>query len=189
MNGDYRKERLLWHNLKKFDKRDIKTFGVSEVFAAGIEIKMYNAFGHPVNLFIAANALNESGLFYEKDDGKSAARLFGEKDNFFAMLIRNLLNQAGDITYNMEEYKNLPKVPEINFVNFFTLGKCGKFYKNLTYDEIHCKEHPYYYFYVYARELLNEIRRREWVRLKEKRAVLQIGKSLNSDSKKNIIYE
>ena len=73
----------------------------------------------------------------------------------------------------MEEYKTLPKPPKKDFVNFFALGRQGRFYKTLTYDEVHCEEHPYYAFFMYAQKLIREIRKVEFSRLVEKQKDLE----------------
>ena len=169
MEEIYRKTRLFWHNLKRIDTPKIKTFGIDKIIIAGLEFNMFDSLGHPINLFVAANSLNESGFYYEKNNSDKMGFLLGKNDSNFNSIISNLLNEAADLTYNMEEYKTLSRPPKLNFVNFFALGRGGRFYKFLTYNEIFCPEHPYHNFFIYAKQLINEIRKLEYYRLMDER--------------------
>ncbi len=168
MKEPYRIKRLFWHNLKNFDKPGIHSFGVDEIIAAGVEFHMCDSCGHPKNLFIAANSDGDSSFYYEKDSAPGMGAIIGEHSKIFRHIINNLLNEAGDLTYNMECHKKLYQPPKLNFVTFFALGHKGRFYKTLTYNEVHSREHPYYPLFTYAKQLLSEMRKIEILRLNSK---------------------
>lgn len=165
MEQAYREKRLFWHNLKRVDKPETKIFGIDKIIIAGMEFNLFDIVGHPINLFIVANSLNESGFYYEKNNPEKLGYILGRNNAVFRKIISNLLNEASDLTYNMEEYKTLPRPPKLNFVTFFALGRWGRFYKTLTYNEIFCPEHPYHKFFVYSKQLIDEMRKIEMNRL------------------------
>ena len=159
MNEKYKNKRLFWYNLKNFDKPGIKKYGIDEIIVAGAEFKMCDSCGHLRNLFIAVNSDGDSCFYYEKDSKGSIGQIIGEHSQIFNYIINNFLSEISELTYNMDFCKTLPKPPKLNFINFFALGHKGYFYKMLTYDEVHCKEHPYYVLFIYVNLLLNEMRK------------------------------
>lgn len=167
MNEAYRKQRLLWHHIDNFYKPGITTYGVDDIVLAGIEFALCDSKGAPRNIFIAANACGESCMYYENSSSLGIGRLCGDRSQIFINIIGSILNQAADLTYNMDSYKRLPSPPELSFVTFFAIGCKENFYKTLTYNEIHSSEHPYYPLYVYLRQLLNEMRKIELFKLQE----------------------
>ncbi|MBO4707563.1 MAG: hypothetical protein J5594_03265 [Elusimicrobiaceae bacterium] len=168
MNKVYKKKRLFWFNLDNFNKPGIKSFGIDEIIVAGVEFNMCDSCGYPRNLFIAVNSSGDSDFYYEKDSKDGIGQIIGEHSQMFNYIINNFLNEISELTYNMDICKILPKPPELNFINFFALGYKGKFYKKLTYKEVHCKEHPYYLPFTYIRYLLSEMRKTEILRLQNK---------------------
>lgn len=165
MNNAYRKQRLFWHHINNFDKPGIKTYGVDDILLAGIEFSLCDSKGEPKNIFIAANACGECRMYYENNSALGIGCLRGDGSQIFNNIIGSVLNQAADLTYNMDSYKRLPKPPKLSFVTFFAIGRKENFYKTLTYGEIHSREHPYYPLYVYLRQLLNEMRKIEIIKL------------------------
>lgn len=170
MNEAYRKQRLFWHHIDSFDKPGNKTYGEDDIMLAGIEFSLCDSKGTPRNIFIAANTCWESIMYYENNTKLGIGCLRGDGSQIFINIISSILNQAADLTYNMDSYKRLPNPPELSFVTFFAIGRKENFYKTLTYNEIHSREHPYYPLYVYLRQLLNEMRKIEIIKLQEQLA-------------------
>ncbi len=148
MNKAYINKRLFWYNLKNFDKAGIKSFGIDEILIAGAEFNMCDSCGHFRNLFIAANSQGDSGFYYEKDSKAGIGQITCEHSPMFGHIIHNFLNEAADLTYNMDHYKTLPNPPRLNCINFFALGRKGNFYKKLT-------------LFNYLKHLLSEMRKTE----------------------------
>ena len=82
-----------------------------------------------------------------------------QKDIVTRTYRNQMLNEISELTYNMDKCKRLPAYPKLGFVNFYALGRKGKFGKIFTYPEIHFSEHPYYPVYIYFTQLINEIRK------------------------------
>lgn len=161
MKEAYRKKRLYWHKVNNFDKPHSKTYGADNILLAGVEFAMCDSKGEPKNIFIAATSCGESCMYYENNTPLGIGCLNGVHNQIFDNIISSILNEAADLTYNMNLYKRLPCPPKLNLVTFFALGRKDNFYKTLTYNEIHSSEHPYYPLYVYLRQLLNELRKIE----------------------------
>lgn len=178
MNRAYKDKRIFWHNLKNFNKPMVKYFGIDEIVVAGAEFNMCDSCGHCRNLFVAVNSSGDSGFYYEKDSKNGIGQIIGKHNQTFNYIINNFLSEISELTYNMDICKTLPKPPELNFINFFALGYKGYFYKMLTYDEVHCKEHPYYLLFTYIQFLLSEMRKTEISRLRR-------GSTGQAESKKS----
>ena len=158
MQESYRRKRLYWNNISNINKPGIKTYAENNIIAAAFEFTLFDSTAKPRNIFVAASSSLESEMYFE-NDGKGINILTGTKDLLFKIIINNILTQAGDLAYNMESFKRVPRTPELGFVNFFAIGQKERFYKNLTYGEIHYREHPYYPFYIYIWQLVNEMRK------------------------------
>ena len=158
MKSAYRTKRLFWHNLKNFDAPDVPFYGIDEIIAAGFEFILCDSNCHLRNIFVAVNSLNDSCMFYEVDNNKIGT-LYGDATKIFVNVTRSILNAISELTYNMDQCKHLPACPKFDFVNFYALGRKGKFYKTLTYNEIHFTKHPYYPLYIYFMQLINEMRK------------------------------
>ena len=182
MNEAYRKQRLFWHHINNLDKPGLKMYGVDDIVLAGIEFALCDSKGAPRNIFIAANTCGESCMYYENNSPLGIGRLCGDNSQIFNNIVSSILNQAADLTYNMDSYKRLPRPPELSLVTFFAIGRKENFYKTLTYNEIHSREHPYYPLYVYLRQLLNEMRKIELIKLQEQAKLNK--KKVKRDTKK-----
>lgn len=159
MEKAYQLKRLFWHNPKNFDKPNVRTYGIDKVIAAGVEFVFCNSKGQPKNIFIAVNSLGDSQMYYEQDNKTGLGNIHGNNAKIFDNIISTILNETAELTYNMDCCKHLPRCPKLNFVNFYALGREEKFYKTLTYPEIHSTKHPYYPLYIYFRQLLTEMRK------------------------------
>ncbi len=159
MQEAYRRERLYWNNIANINKPGIKTYAEDNIIAAAFEFTLFDSTAKPRNIFVAANSYLESTMFIENDSKKGINILTGEKNLLFKIIINNILTQAGDLAYNMESFKRVPRTPGLGFVNFFAIGQKERFYKNLTYEEIHYTAHPYYPFYTYIWQLVNELQK------------------------------
>ena len=173
MNEAYRKQRLFWHHIDSFDKPEIKAYGADKILLAGIEFMLCDSKGEPKNIFIAANTCGESRMYYENNSPLGIGCLCGDESQIFTNIISSILNEASDLTYNMDCYKRLPAPPTLSLVTFFAIGRKENFYKTLTYNEIHSLEHPYYPLYIYLRQLLNEMRKIEIIKLQAKAKICQ----------------
>ena len=158
MKNAYRTKRLFWHNLKNFDFPDIPFYGADEIIVAGFEFVLCDSNCHPKNIFVAVNSLGDSQMYYETSTNK-VGNIHGDKTKIFTNLARTILNEISELTYNMDQCKNLPACPKLDFVNFYALGHKGKFCKSLTYCEIRFSKHPYYPLYIYFMQLINEMRK------------------------------
>ena len=165
MKNVYKTKRLFWYNPKNFDKPNAKLYGLDKVLVAGVEFILCDSKGCLKNIFIAVNSLGDSQMYYEDDNKIGCGNIHGDKTKLFKNIISTILNEISEITYNMNPCKHLPACPKLNFVNFYALGRNTKFYKTLTYNEIHCPEHPYYPLYVYFKQILSEMRRATLQRL------------------------
>ena len=165
MKEAYRKKRLYWHKVNNFDKPKSKAYGADNIVLAGVEFALCDSKGEPKNIFLAATSCGESCMYYENNTPQGVGCLNGEHSQIFENIISSILNEAADLTYNMDSYTHLPRPPELSLVMFFALGRQENFYKTLTYNEIHSREHPYYPLYVYLRQLLNELRKIELIKL------------------------
>jgi len=168
MNEAYKKQRLFWHHINSFDRPEIKAYGADNILLAGIEFMLCDSKGEPRNIFIAANTCGESRMYYENNSPVGIGCLCGDGSQIFDNIISSILKEAADLTYNMDSYKRLPAPPTLSFVTFFAIGRKENFYKTLTYNEIHSREHPYYPLYIYLRQLLNEMRKIEILKLQAK---------------------
>ena len=158
MKNTYRKQRSFWYNLKNFDKPNIPFYGIDEIIVAGFELVLCDAKCQPKNIFVAVSSFNDSKMFYEIDNNE-IGDMHGGTTKIFANLNHSILDAISELTYNMDECKHLPVCPQLNLVNFYALGRKGKFYKTLTYNEIHFTKHPYYPLYIYFMQLINEMRK------------------------------
>ena len=159
MKNAYRNKRLFWHNLKNFDKPNILVYGLDKIVIAGFEFTFCDSSGHPRNIFIATSSNGDSQMYYEESNKTGMGNIHGNETKIFSNIIDTILNEISSLTYNMNRCKHLPPCPKYNFVNFYALGQNGKFYKTLTYPEIHLIKHPYYPLYIYFMQLLNEMRK------------------------------
>ena len=159
MTKAFQSKRLFWHNLKNFDKPNIVSFGLDEIIVAGAEFVFCDSKGYPKNIFIAANSLCESQMFYEENNAAGFGNIHGNQTKIFDNIINAILHEVSELTYNMDQCKHLPACPKLNFVNFYALGHNGKFCKTLTYSEIHFPKHLYYPLYTYFKQLINEMRK------------------------------
>ena len=166
MKASYREKRKYWHNINNFDTKNGKAYGIDEIVLAGVEFPICNSKGEEKNILIAASASGNSSMHYEDNTPDGTGSLYGVKNQLFDNIIRSIINEASDLTYNMKTYKHLKRPPEIGLIRFFAVGRKEKFDKILTYNEVHCQEHPYYAFYVYIRQLIGEIRKIEIEKLK-----------------------
>ena len=158
MKKAYQLKRLYWHNPKNFNKPNIRSYGIDEIIVAGVEFVFCDSKGHLRNIFLTVTSLNDNQMFYEVAY-KQLGNMHGNKTKIFINLTSSILNEVAELTQNMIQCKHLPRCPKFNFVNFYALGRNRKFYKVLSYSEIHLREHPYYPLYIYFRQLLNEMRK------------------------------
>ena len=158
MKNAYRKKRSFWHNLKNFDKPNIPFYGADEIIVAGFEFVLCDSKCNPKNIFVAVNSFNESQMCYELDN-KNIGSMCGNQTKIFNNIVRSILNEISELTYNMDKCNRLITAPKLDFVNFYALGHKGKFCKTLTYPEIHFHKHPYYPLYIYFMQLINEMRK------------------------------
>lgn len=166
MKASYREKRKYWHNINNFDTENGKAYGIDEIVLAGVEFPICNSKGEEKNILVVASASGDSSMHYEDNTPDGTGSLYGVKNQLFDNIIRSIMNEASDLTYNMKTYKHLKRPPEISLIRFFAVGRKEKFDKILTYNEVHCQEHPYYAFYIYIRQLIGEIRKIEIERLK-----------------------
>ena len=158
MKNAYQSKRLFWHNLKNFDKPNIPVYGTDEIIVAGFELVLCDSNCHPKNIFVPVNSDNESQMCYETENDNISS-ICGKRTKIFGNIVHSILNEISELTYNMDKCKRLPAYPKLGFVNFYALGRKGKFGKIFTYPEIHFSEHPYYPVYIYFTQLINEIRK------------------------------
>lgn len=159
MTKAYQSKRLFWHNLKNFDQPNILSFGLDEIIVAGAEFVFCDSNGRSKNIFTAVNSCGESQMYYEGNNDCGLGNIHGNQTKIFDNIIKAILHEISELTYNMNQCKHLPACPKFNFVNFYSLGRKGKFYKTLTYPEIHSPKHLYYPLYIYFRQLINEMRK------------------------------
>lgn len=159
MKNAYRNKRFFWHNLKNFDKQNIPVYGLDQIIVAGFEFAFCDSACHSRNIFIAISSCGNSQMYYEENNKTGIGNIHGNQTKIFANLINIILNETSNLTYNMSRCKHLPPCPKFNFVNFYALGRSGKFCKTLTYSEIRLIKHPYYPLYIYFMQLLNEMRK------------------------------
>lgn len=159
MKKAYKSKRLFWHNLKNFDKPNIPSFGLDEIIVSGVEFVFCDSKGNPKNIFIAVNSLGDSQMYYEENNNAGFGNIHGNKTKIFCNIVNAVLHETSDLTYNMNQCKHLPACPKLNFVNFYALGRKGKFCKTLTYREIHFPKHLYYPLYTYFKQLIEVMRK------------------------------
>jgi len=189
MEEVYKEIRRHWYNLKRIDKPNTRTFGAEEIMIAGIEFKMFDRKARPVNIFVAANSLFESGFYYEKHTPEKMGHLLGRDNALFRKIISNFLEESAFQCYNMEEYKIVPRTPRLNFVNFFALGRMGRYYKTVTYNEVFCPTHPLHKIFIWATSLIDKIRdiKLQYLLREEKKLKTKIAKqkiSINKEKRK-----
>ena len=159
MKKAYQLKRLFWHNPKNFDKPNIRCYGTDGIIVSGVEFILCDSKGQPKNIFIAVNSLGDNQMYYEENTKTGLGNIHGDKTKIFDNITCSILNETSELTDNMDQCKHLPRCPKLNFVNFYALSRKEKFYKTLTYREIHLREHPYYPLYIYFRQLLDEMRK------------------------------